>query len=135
MSEKSKIDLQMIGARKSLTGLLVSRPEILGKMARVKKIKFDGNSEGAGANTVLKDGTEVFIPLEGVIDLDEEIARVKTEIARLEDLMDGARKKLSNEKFLSGAPTEIVEKERLKEESFQQQLSTLKSKLGSLSDI
>ena len=135
VSEKSKIDLQMIGARKSLTGLLVSRPEILGKMARVKKIKFDGNSEGSGANTVLKDGTEVFIPLEGVIDLDEEIARVKTEIARLEDLMDGARKKLSNEKFLSGAPTEIVEKERLKEESFQQQLSTLKSKLGSLSDI
>ena len=134
VAEKSKIALQVIGVNESLSEFLRNRSDILDKMAGVDNVVIDGIAEGSGANTVLKDGTEVFIPLAGVIDLDKECAKLSVEIKRLEGLVEGTRRKLANEKFLTSAPPNIVEKERLKEESFLQQLSTLSNKLSSLSE-
>jgi len=135
VAEKRKVALQVIGVNEALSEFLVNRADILDKMAGVDKVAIDGTAEGSGANTVLKDGTEVFIPLAGVIDLDKECTKLSAEIKRLEGLVEGARRKLANEKFLTSAPPDIVEKEKLKEESFLQQLSTLSSKLSSLSEI
>jgi valyl-tRNA synthetase len=104
-------------------------------MARVGEIQVNAISKGSGADTVLKDGTEIVIPLGGVIDLAKECEKVTTEILRLELLVEGVRKKLSNEKFLSAAPVDVVEKERLKEDSFLQQLAVLKKKRSNLSDV
>ncbi len=135
VGEKIQVDLQISGARTALTELLIARPEILGKMARVGEIQINAISKGSGADTVLKDGTEIVIPLGGVIDLAKECEKVTTEILRLELLVEGVRKKLSNEKFLSAAPVDVVEKERLKEDSFLQQLAVLKKKRSNLSDV
>jgi valyl-tRNA synthetase len=104
-------------------------------MAGVKNIHIDGKISGSGAHAVLKNGTEVFIPLEGVIDLVKERERLNVEILRLKGLVEGARQKLSNEKFLTGAPADVVEREKLKQDSFLQQLSVLNRKIESLTDV
>jgi len=135
VGEKSQIDLQLIGSKVDLSNLLVDRPEILAKMAGVKNIHIDGKISGSGAHAVLKNGTEVFIPLEGVIDLVKERERLNVEILRLEGLVEGARQKLSNDKFLTGAPADVVEREKLKQGSFLQQLSVLNRKIESLTDV
>ena len=135
IGEKTEIDLQVIGATIPLTEFLNARGDILSKMTGVSNVQIDGTFDGSSASTVLKDGTEVFIPLEGVIDLDKECIRLRREIARLEGLVEGARRKLTNDKFLISAPKEIVEKEKIKEESFLQQLSSLSKKLSGLSEI
>ena len=132
---KTMVDLQLIGARTRLFELLIVRPEILDKMAGVGKIQLNTVTKSSGANAVLKDGTEVIIPLEGVIDLAKESEKLNAEILRLNRLVEGVRKKLSNEKFLSAAPTEVVEREKLKEDSFLQQLSALSKKRRNLSGI
>jgi valyl-tRNA synthetase len=91
------------------------------------------NGAGAvGAHAVLKNGVEVFIPLEGVIDLERERERLQEEIDRLDGQVEGARKQLSNDRFLKGAPQEIVEREREKQRSFEEQLNKLRGKLSSL---
>ena len=85
-----------------------------------------------GAHAVLKNGVEVFIPLEGVIDIARERERLQEQIDRLDVQVDGARSKLSNDGFLSGAPPDVVDREREKKRSFEEQLSKLRRKLSTL---
>jgi len=89
---------------------------------------------GVGAHAVLKNGAEVFIPLEGVIDIARERERLQGEIERLGGQVEGSRKRLANEKFVQQAPAEVVEREREKARSFEEQLDKLTSKLATLGD-
>jgi valyl-tRNA synthetase len=93
-----------------------------------------GGAGGVGAHAVLTDGTEVFIPLEGVIDLDRERERLAGEIRRLEGQLTGVQKKLDNGHFVQRAPQEVVEREREKARSFGEQLDKLRVKLSGLSE-
>jgi valyl-tRNA synthetase len=58
------------------------------------------------------DGLEVYVPLAGLINLDEERARVSKELVRLKGEGESLQKKLSNEGFLTRAPPDVVEKDR-----------------------
>ena len=86
------------------------------KLARVEDLKAGENmvKPKASASSVVKS-SEIYIPLEGLIDLDIERQRLQKEITRLEGSLAGIEKKLSNEKFVSGAPADVVEKERTKQ--------------------
>jgi valyl-tRNA synthetase len=63
---------------------------------------------------VIGDMTEVYVPLEGLIDVDQERARLSKELGKQEKYVTGLKKKLSNEQFLSKAPPEVVDAEREK---------------------
>ena len=91
-----------------------------------------GDASAVGAHAVLKNGVEVFIPLEGVIDVGRERERLQEEIDRLGGQVKGTLAKLSNEGFLKGAPADVVEREREKHRSFEEQLNKLRGKLSSL---
>jgi valyl-tRNA synthetase len=100
-------------------------------LARVGAIALDGGRmTGAGAHGVLVNGTELFVPLEGVIDLDREMERLRGEIQRLEGQHSGTLKKLENESFVQKAPAEVVEREREKAASLREQLEKLQEKLN-----
>ncbi len=60
---------------------------------------------------------ELYVPLEGVIDLDAEIARIEKNLKKVEKELERVTKKLSNQGFLSKAPKEVIAKEeRIKAE-------------------
>jgi len=106
----------------------------LRRLARVSELRFtqDGARPAQSASAVV-DGEEVFVPLEGLIDLAVERARLQKEIDRIAGLLEGIRKKLGNESFVGRAPAEVVEKEREKERSFESNLAKLRRNLASLS--
>jgi valyl-tRNA synthetase len=83
------------------------------------------------ASAVLKD-CEVYVPLEGLIDLDLERNRIEKEIKRLEGALIGVNKKLSNEKFINNAPEAVVEKEKSKKQDWESSLEKLKGILEEL---
>jgi valyl-tRNA synthetase len=85
----------------------------------------------ASVSAVIK-GCEIFIPLEGLIDLDIERGRLKKEIERMESSLTGINKKLSNEKFVRNAAPEVVEKERSKKLDWELSLNKLKEILINL---
>ena len=87
---------------------------------------------GVGANAVLARGGELFIPLEGIIDLDHERTRLREEIERLSDLIVTTSKKLENQNFVSKAPEEVVSKEKHKLSSFKERAAKLEEKLDAL---
>lgn len=103
------------------------------KLAKVDTITIgkDIQKPKASASSVLRD-VEIFIPLEGLIDLDVERQRLQKEIQRLENSIAGVEKKLSNEKFVNNAPAEVVEKERAKQKDWRENLKKLKEILESL---
>ncbi len=104
------------------------------KLARVDEIKVDAqvNKPKASASSVLKQ-CEIYVPLEGLIDLEVEKNRLEKEITRLESALTGINKKLSNDKFINNAAPEVVEKERSKKHDWEINLAKLKDIYNNLS--
>ncbi len=113
--------------------LLAGREEMLRRLARIAAVQqAPPPPNAAGAGAVLRDGTEVFLPLEGVIDVERERTRVAREMDRLASLMKGIERKLANENFLTRAPEAVVERERQKLASCKVQFTKWKVQLTSL---
>lgn len=76
---------------------------------------------------------EIFVPLEGIIDLDVERARLEKEVAKFEKLVRSMNGKLSNEKFIANAPADVVEKERGRLVEYGDTLESLRDSLRRIS--
>jgi valyl-tRNA synthetase len=74
----------------------------------------------------------LFVPLEGLIDLGVERARLQKEIDRIEGMLRGIRGKLGNESFVAKAPPDVVDKEREKLHSFETTQAKLKANLAQI---
>jgi valyl-tRNA synthetase len=101
--------------------------------ARVGEVTYNnGSSGGAGAHAVLRGGTELFLPLEGVIDVARERQRLDVELKRLEGLLRSTEGKLQNEQFRSKAPPDVIARETEKADSLRDQVQRLAGKLAAL---
>lgn len=134
VKEGQKVDVKLVGAPDGLAAALASERAAVSRMAGIEAFEAVASTAelGSGATAVLTNGTEVFIPLEGVIDLDRERERLTKEIERLEGQIEQVRKKLANQAFVERAPAEVVEKERAKETRYADQISKLSDTLTSL---
>ncbi len=106
----------------------------LRRLARVSGLSFVpvGQHPKHAASAVV-DGEEFFVPLEGVIDLEIERARIEREIERVTGLLRAVKAKLENPSFTNRAPQEVVEKEREKQASFERNLEKLTANVRQLS--
>ena len=90
----------------------------------------DGIAEDA-VSIVVPDAT-VYVPLEELIDFEQEIERLTKEEARLEKEIARSNGMLNNEKFVSKAPQAKVDEERAKLEKYTQMMAQVKDRLASL---
>jgi valyl-tRNA synthetase len=102
------------------------------RLAKIDTLSLDGPTSGVGAHAVLTDGSAVFVPLEGAIDVHAECARLRTEVDRMTKQLAAVAKKLANNQFVTRAPQDVVAREREKEQGWREQLDTLAAKLRSL---
>jgi valyl-tRNA synthetase len=127
-----RLRVRIAGDGALLDGLAGEGERILRDLARLEEVAR-GRAEGAiGASAVLRSGLELFIPLEGVIDLDRERARLRDEISRADGILESARARLGNEKFTSRAPADVVQREREKVTSLEEQRDKLARTLQAL---
>jgi valyl-tRNA synthetase len=105
----------------------------LKKLCRAEEVTIGMNVEKPPMSAIaaLKD-CEIFIPLEGVIDLEAERTRLTKEAQRLEQSLNGVMKKLGNESFVKNAPADVVEKEQQKATDWNERLTKLKDVINSL---
>jgi len=96
--------------------ILEHNAKILDKLANVEKYEF--NTEiPALVGFKLVETTEIYVPLVDLIDKEKEIAKLEKDIQKTQKELDRVLEKLSNEKFLSKAPKEVINKENgIKEE-------------------
>jgi valyl-tRNA synthetase len=104
----------------------------LARVTTIERLKNGQKPKHAASSVV--DGGEVFIPLEGIIDLDAERERIQKEIVHLQGMLESTQKKLANESFVGKAPKEVVDKEREKMDSFKANLDKLQKNLERLRD-
>ena len=102
-------------------------------LARIAELTVarDGSRPTVAASAVVM-GAEVFLPLEGLVDLEEERARLAREAGRLVDDLENSKKKLRNRDFLHKARPEIVEKERARLAALEETLEKLRRAQESL---
>jgi valyl-tRNA synthetase len=81
------------------------------------------------------DGLQVFLPIEGLIEVEKEVQRIKREISKVMKEVEQAQKKLSNPDFLERAPEDVVEKEREKFEELSLKKRKMEEALEKLSEI
>ena len=106
----------------------------LARLAKVDDVRWERASAGTvGAHAVLQGGgTELFLPLAGVIDVAREQERLQAEIGRLDGQLAKARGRLANEQFVTRARTDVVAKERARALGMEEQLTKLREKLALL---
>lgn len=85
--------------------------------------------------TAVVKGAEIFIPLAGLVDIGEEIERLKKEEEKWLNEINRVEKKLSNEKFVANAPDAIVEEERQKGKQYQENYQSVKNQLEKMSKL
>ena len=86
---------------------------------------FDG---GRGIPFALTPLGQVFMPIEGIVDLAAERERIAKEMAKLEAELATVRAKLANESFVQRAPPEVVAEHRRREISFLRKLEQLRER-------
>ena len=81
------------------------------------------------AMTSIVTGAEIILPLEGLINLDEEIARLQKEWDKLNKEVERVQKKLSNEGFMKKAPEKVIEEEKAKEKDYAEKRAAVEVRL------
>ena len=84
------------------------------------------------AMSIILNDIEVYIPMEGLIDIEEERKRLEAEVTRLEGEVARGEKMLSNPGFVNKAPEAKVNEEKAKLANYKEMLETAKERLASL---
>lgn len=104
---------------------------VISKLTNLSGITYV-NEKVENAISFVIGANEYFIPLGGSIDVEAEKAKIEEEIKYLEGFLKGVMKKLSNERFVSGAPEQVVANEKKKQSDAETKVEILKKQLGSL---
>ena len=132
VSPKTLVDAVVVTKTEEARGGFESERDTIVRLAQLRNLSFDGQTRGPGAHAVLADGSDVFVALEGEIDVQRECRRLSSELTRLDQQLAGLAAKLTNQNFVARAPAEVVAKEREKERAWRDQRQALADKLKSL---
>ena len=94
-------------------------------------IGFDLRKPATSASSVVR-GTEIFVSLEGLINVDAERVKLEKEINRVKVVIAGIEAKLNDGQFVKRAPAQVIEKERIKIESMKLNLTKLEENYKSI---
>ncbi|MBB4806220.1 valyl-tRNA synthetase [Chryseobacterium defluvii] len=105
--------------------------DLILKLGNISEIHF-GEKTDKPSFTFLVGAIEISIPLSENLDLEEEKQKTEEELKYLRGFLISVEKKLSNEKFMSGAPLLVVDNELKKQKDAQDKIAILEEKLKSL---
>jgi valyl-tRNA synthetase len=127
MSPKEALDVQVKGAvpMREAVASLVNKLANVGTITGMEKA-------GDGALTFLVGTTEYAVDLGGNIDAEAEVKKAEAELEHLRGFLNSVDKKLSNERFVAGAPAQVLETERKKKADAEAKIKSLEDRLAVL---
>ena len=105
---------------------------ILMKMGNLSTIR-EVDTKCSDAAAFMVKTTEYFVPLNDKIDTEEELKKLKADLAYMEGFLASVLKKLSNERFVQNAPAKVVETERAKQNDAEAKIKALQERIAQLS--
>ena len=104
---------------------------IVQKLANVSAIT-EVKEKPAGALSFMVGTMECYVPMPENVNKDEELKKLQDELKYAEGFLNSVQKKLSNEKFVNGAPAAVIEKERNKQRDAETKIAALKAQIEAL---
>jgi len=128
------IHLQVRLADKKRNGVFKTYSKYLAKLARVVSVEMiPAEKKPKLSSSAVVGDAEIFVLLEGLIDINAEKARLEKEIDRLAGLIQNIESKLANASFVDRAPKNVVDKEKEKLANFTSSVDKLRKTLLQLS--
>ncbi|MBP5341696.1 MAG: class I tRNA ligase family protein, partial [Bacteroidales bacterium] len=110
----------------------VSRFEgIIRKLANVSEVKAV-SEKPSGALSFMVGTAECYVPMSQNVDKEAELKKLQEDLKYAEGFLNSVLKKLSNEKFVNGAPAAVIEKERNKQRDAETKIAALKAQIEAL---
>ncbi|MDR2979715.1 MAG: valine--tRNA ligase [Bacteroidales bacterium] len=126
--QKNKLVLFIMGDEKNGD---VEMNSIISKLCNLEGIRFITEKPN-GAVSFIQQNTEYFIPVSQNINVEEELAKLAAELEYTEKFRQSVLNKLSNEKFVSGAPEAVVNIERKKQADSEEKIKILTEQIANL---
>lgn len=124
---KDAIDLKVVNNEKSNTYF----DSVVCKLGNITSLEYVSDKvEGALSYRVKSN--EYFIPITGNIDIEAEIAKLTEELNYTKGFLKSVEAKLSNEKFVNGAPEKVLEMERKKQADSLAKIATIEQSIAGL---
>ncbi len=109
---------------------------LLCSLANVASIEFTAEaSDDPSLARVLFEGGVATTPLAGLIDADEEIARLRKELEKAQGLLKSIEGKLANDAFVQNAPADVVQGERDRKDATEQRIAELEDQITTLEGL
>ena len=126
IAQKEALSLEVVGESPVAT----FNP-VIAKLCNLSSIDtVDNKAEGAAAFMV--GTTEYAVPLGNLINVEEELKKLEADLKYQEGFLQSVMKKLSNEKFVSKAPANVIEMERKKQADAETKIAALKESIAAL---
>jgi valyl-tRNA synthetase len=117
---------------KTFEKLLMDNAELVKRLGRVAELKAGKFAKPKGAAVSVIGKSEVYIPLEGVIDFEKEKTRLAKDEARIKNDIANFKKRLSDKNFTSKAPEDVVASQRERLSELEVQAKKLRENLKEL---
>ncbi|HHO52963.1 MAG TPA: valine--tRNA ligase, partial [Deltaproteobacteria bacterium] len=127
-----KTRLTVLVADPELHGRLSDHTRALWDMARIELVASDDQPRASATGVV--SGKTLVIPLEGVVDVSAEVARLDKVLAKADKDVDQLQRRLSNKSFVDRAPEEVVAEVRAKLAAAQARRDTLRASRDRLAE-
>ena len=129
-----KLDMLCLSATDEAREAWGRNDALIKRLARIETLT-DAATAPKGAITLAVDGATYGIPLEGIIDIAEEKARLSKTLDKLMKEIGGLNGRLNNPAFVASAPEEVVDEARGNLEARQEEADKLKAALKRLAEI
>ncbi|MBC7660188.1 MAG: valine--tRNA ligase [Chitinophagaceae bacterium] len=117
----------------SLAATVAAARDSIQRLARADKVISGPDVERPGQSlTAVGPGFEIYLPVEGLIDIEKEKVRLTTEEQRLKKILMGIASKLDNKSFVDRAPEDILEQTRAQRANMEDQLAAIGRNLKAL---
>ncbi len=128
---KDEVRINLFCDDKELCSYFLSQLQGFKDLARLSELTIESKSATRPKKATMSatTHTEIFLPLEGVINLEEQIGRLEKELEKTQKEYEKYAKKISNAKFMDNAPAEVVTEVRENAASLEEKMKSIEENL------
>ena len=128
IAQKETLELKVQAGEKGFDSGFNS---ILLKLGNLETLEMV-NEEVQGAASFRVKSSNFYIPLQGFIDVEEELKKLEEELNYAKGFLNSVMKKLSNERFVNNAPEAVVAKEKAKQTDAEAKIKVLEERIAAM---
>ncbi len=132
LSPGARLDVRLHFRQPERRAVVESNRKLLTDLGRIESLDLDAGEVVPKAAKAVTAGIDVFVPLAGLIDIDEEIKRLEKELGKVAAEAEKVSRKLTNPEFINKAPEAVVAKEKARLQELEEKGARLRQGLETL---